>query len=172
MPTVEWKEQTYHEDWLPGETIIAAIGQGYYLATPLQQALLAMAVANGGIVYRPMLVSRVQSNAGNVIKSYAPEVLRIIYLNPEHWVTIRSGLEGVPLKGTAALNFQGYKGTLAGKTGSAETGRGTVHSWFACYAPADKPEIAMAVFVEEAGDGAEAAVPAARRILEYYFAKS
>ena len=126
-----------------------------------------MAVTNRGIIYRPMLVSQILNSAGFVLQTFQPEILRTVYLKPEHWSAIRAGMEGVPVKGTAAGIFRGYKGTLAGKTGSSETGRGTVHSWFVCYAPADIPQIAMAVFCEEAVEGAEAAVPAARKILEY-----
>jgi penicillin-binding protein 2 len=169
VPTEEWKLATYGEPWYPGETIIAAIGQGYYLATPLQQALLLMAVANGGVVYRPMLVDRILNPDGTPQTTLTPEILRNIYLRPDIWQTIRQGLEGVPVSGTAASGFQGFPKPIAGKTGSAETGRGTVHSWFACYAPAANPEIAVAALVEEAGEGAVAAVPLVRKVLEAYF---
>lgn len=170
VPTEKWKQDTYGEEWYAGETIIAAIGQGYYLATPLQQAMLLMAVANGGIVYRPMLVDKVITVNGALVEKYEPEVLRTIYLRPEIWDTIRQGLKVVTTKGTAASTFQGFTPIVAGKSGSAETGRGnTVHSWFACYAPADNPQIAVAALVEEGGEGAVAAVPMTRKILEYYF---
>lgn len=169
VPTKQWKQEKYNEEWLPGETLIAAIGQGYYNATPLQQALLLMAVANGGIMYKPMVVDRVITPEGAVVREYKPEVLRTIYLRPTVWDTVRRGLLGVTSRGTAAGAFQGLPVKVAGKTGSAETGRGTTHSWFACYAPFDNPEIAIAVFVEEGGDGSVAAAPLARKILEAYF---
>lgn len=169
VPTEAWKLATYGEQWHPGETLIAAIGQGYYLATPLQQALSLMAVANNGVVYRPMLVDKVLGPDGSVLNQLQPEVLRTIYLKPEIWSTLHHGLESVVKEGTASSAFQGFKQTLAGKTGSAETGRGTVHSWFACYAPATTPEIVVVVLVEEAGEGAVAAVPVARQVLEVYF---
>jgi len=169
VPTEEWKKATYNEVWYPGETLTAGIGQGYYLATPLQQALSLMAVANGGVVYRPMLVDKILDPSGVPTVKFNPEVLRTVYLRPEVWDTIRQGLEGAITTGTAAITFQGFGRRVAGKTGSAETGRGTVHSWFACYVPADKPEIVMAVLIEEAGEGAEAAVPLGRRVLEAYF---
>ena len=76
---------------------------------------------------------------------------------------------GVTIRGTAAAVFQGLSVTVAGKTGSAETGRGTTHSWFACYAPAEQPEIVVAVLIEEGGDGSVAAAPVVRKILEAYF---
>lgn len=169
VPTEEWKVDTYGEQWYPGETLIAAIGQGYYLATPLQQAMLLMAVANGGVVYRPILVDKVLSVDGSLLEKMEPELLRTIYLRPETWNTIRQGLVAVTTKGTGASVFQGFPYTVAGKTGSAETGRGTTHSWFACYAPADNPQIAVAVLVEDGGEGSVTAAPAARKILEAYF---
>lgn len=169
VPTKQWKQEKYDEEWLPGETLIAAIGQGYYNATPLQQALLLMAVANGGIIYKPMVVDRVITPEGAVVKEYKPEVLRTIYLRPDVWDTLRRGLLGVTSRGTASRAFQGLAEKVAGKTGSAETGRGTTHSWFACYAPFDNPEIAIAVLVEDGGEGSVAAAPLARKILEAYF---
>jgi penicillin-binding protein 2 len=169
VPTEQWKMDTYGESWYPGETLIAAIGQGYYLVTPLQQALLLMAVANEGIVYRPMLVDKVLTPDGSVIEKYQPEVLRTIYLRPEIWETIHKGLISVTSKGTAASVMQGLSPAIAGKTGSAETGRGTTHSWFACYAPADKPEIVVTALVEDGGESGVAAGPIVRKVIEYYF---
>ena len=170
VPTEEWKSKTYREPWYPGETLIAAIGQGYYNATPLQQALLMMAVANGGVIYRPRLVDKVAAPDGSLTAQYGADIERTVYLRPDVWHTIRQGLIGVTTRGTAAAVFANMNVTVAGKTGSSETGRGTTHSWFACYAPADNPEIAVAVLVEEGGDGSVAAAPVARRILEAYFA--
>lgn len=169
VPTTEWKQATYGEPWYPGETLIAAIGQGYYLATPLQQALLAMAVANGGIVYKPQLVDKVLTAEGNLAQKFAPEVLRTIYLRPEVWDTLRQGMLAVTTRGTGAAAFTGFARAVAGKSGSAETGRRATHSWFACYAPAESPEIAMAVLVEDGGEGSMAAAPVTRRVLEAYF---
>jgi penicillin-binding protein 2 len=169
VPTEEWKSNTYGEQWYPGETLIAAIGQGYYLATPLQQAMLLQAVANGGIVYRPMLVEKVLSPEGAVIETFQPEVLRTIYLKPDSWETIRKGLVEVTTSGTASVVFNGFPQKVAGKTGSAETGRKATHAWFACYAPAEAPEVIVVTFVEDGGEGSVAAAPIARKVLEAYF---
>lgn len=169
VPTENWKQITYNQPWYPGETIIAAIGQGYYLVTPLQQAMLLMAVANKGIIYRPTIVDKILTADGGVVETYQPEVIHTIYLKPDTWETIKKGLVGVTTRGTAVAVFQGITPTVAGKTGSAETGTGTVHSWFACYAPADNPEIAVAVLVEEGGEGSVSAAPITRKIIEAYF---
>lgn len=169
VPTESWKMATYGEEWYPGETLIAAIGQGYYLVTPLQQAMVLTAVANGGIVYRPMLADKVLTTDGLVQSKFEPEILRTIYLRPDTWDVIRQGLAAVTTAGTGAAVFQGFPYKVAGKTGSGESGRGTTHSWFACYAPADNPAIAVAVLVEEGGEGSVAAAPVVRKILEAYF---
>lgn len=169
VPTENWKMATYGEEWYPGETIIAAIGQGYYLVTPLQQAALLMAVANNGVMYRPMLVDKVLTVEGTISEKYQPEIMGNVYLKQEIWDTIKSGLAAVPTKGTAAAVFQGITPRVAGKTGSAETGTGTTHSWFACYAPVDNPQIVVAVMVEDGGDGSVSAAPVARKIIEAYF---
>lgn len=169
VPTEGWKRATYGEEWYPGETIIAAIGQGYYLVTPLQQAMLLMAVANNGVIYRPMLVDKVLTAEGEIFEKYNPEVSRTIYLHDETWKLIKAGLGAVTTQGTAAGVFKGFTPLVAGKTGSAETGTGTVHSWFSCYAPAENPEIVVSVLVEEGGEGSVAAAPVVRKILEDYF---
>lgn len=169
VPTASWKVSTYGEEWYPGETIIAAIGQGYYLVTPLQQAMLLMAAANNGVMYRPMLVDKVLTVEGTVLEKYEPEIMGNVYLTTEAWDTIKAGLMAVPTRGTAAAVFQGLTIPIAGKTGSAETGKGTTHSWFACYAPADNPQIIVSVMVEDGGDGSVAAAPVARKIIEAYF---
>jgi len=170
VPTEGWKMATYGQEWYPGETIIAAIGQGYYLVTPLQQAMLLMAVANDGVMYKPMLVDKILKVDGSVFEKYSPEVIGTVNLKSEIWDTIKAGLIAVPTKGTASSAFQGFSPAIAGKTGSAETGTGTTHSWFACYAPADNPQIVVAVMVEDGGDGTVSAAPVARKILEAYFA--
>ena len=169
VPTTSWKQVTYGEEWYPGETIISAIGQGYYLVTPLQQAMLLMAAANNGVMYRPMLVDRVLTADGEIIEQYSPEIAYRVYLETETWDVIKNGLAAVTTRGTAAAVFEGLSPKIAGKTGSAETGTGTVHSWFSCYAPADHPEIVVSVLVEEGGDGSVAAAPVVRKIVEAYF---
>ena len=105
-----------------------------------------------------------------MLEKYNPEVLRTIYLHEDAWRMITAGLVAVTNQGTASSVFKGFTPKIAGKTGSAETGTGTVHSWFSCYAPAEKPEIVVSVLVEEGGDGSVSAAPVVRKILEAYFA--
>ena len=114
-------------------------------------------------------MEKVLSPQGEIIEAFGPEVLRTVYLKPEDWETIRKGLLEVTANGTASVVFKSFPHTVAGKTGSAETGRKATHAWFACYAPAEAPEIALTVFVEDGGEGSVAAAPIARKILEAYF---
>jgi len=107
---------------------------------------------------------------GTPQEKITPVVARTVYLDPAYWETIRRGLAAVVTRGTAAAVFQGFRQTAAGKTGSAETGRGTTHSWFACYAPASAPEVVVAALVEDGGDGSVSAGPVVRKVLEAYFA--
>ncbi|MEG6586547.1 penicillin-binding protein 2 [Dendrosporobacter sp. 1207_IL3150] len=170
VPTQQWKTDTYGQEWYPGETLIAAIGQGYYLATPIQQAVLLMAVANGGIMYRPMIVDKILNPDSIIVLEQAqPEVVRTVYLSPEIWDTIRKGLIQVTTEGTGASVFKGMSIPVAGKSGSSETGKGTVHSWFSSYAPADKPAIVVTALVEDGGDGSVSAAPIVRKVIESYF---
>lgn len=92
--------------------------------------MLLMAVANHGVVYRPMLVDKVLATEGDVLEKYNPEVLRTIYLHEDAWRMITTGLVAVTNQSTASSVFKGFTPKIAGKTGSAETGTGTVHSWF------------------------------------------
>lgn len=169
VPTAAWKERTYNEIWYPGETLIAAIGQGYYLVTPLQQANIICAVANGGLLFRPLLVDKVLSPDGQILQDIVPEALYTVNLKPETWDAIRRGLRDVVEKGTASGAFTGFPIAVAGKTGTAETGSGPTHAWFVCYAPFENPEVAVVVFIENGGEGGAAAAPLARKILEAYF---
>lgn len=169
VPTAAWKEETYGEIWYPGETVIAAIGQGHYLVTPLQQVNMIAAVANGGILFRPMLVSKVISPRGEVLEDLQPEALYTVSLGTDTWATMRKGLRAVVEQGTAAGAFRNFPIAVAGKTGTGETGTGSTHAWFACYAPYENPEIAVVVFVENGGEGSSAAAPLARKVLEAYF---
>lgn len=169
VPTAAWKEEIYGTVWYPGETLIAAIGQGYYLVTPLQQANMLAAVANGGLLFRPMLVDKVVGPRGEVLQDLKPEALHTVNLKPETWTVIRKGLRGVIEQGTASGAFQGFSVPVAGKTGTGETGTGTTHAWFACYAPFDNPEVVVVVFIENGGEGGSAAAPIARKVLEAYF---
>jgi len=186
IPTRDWKRRQLHDAWYDGETVIAAIGQGYVLATPLQLAVMTAAVANGGTVYRPQVVSRVEDWEGNVLRERQREVLSQISLPESVLAPVRKGLEAVvnePHGTGGRCRIPGVR--VAGKTGTAQVIRmkddeekspdggkpykHRDHALFVAYAPADDPEIAVAVVVEHGEHGGSAAAPVAREILAAYF---
>ncbi|MFQ6014646.1 MAG: penicillin-binding protein 2 [Anaerolineae bacterium] len=154
-----------------GDAVNLAIGQGELKATPLQVANLLAAVGNGGTLYRPRLVSRIAAAGDQPEEIIGPEVIRVLPLSEGTLEAIRSGLEGVTstAPGTAYRTFKGFGVPVAGKTGTAQN-PGESHAWFAAYAPAHDPRIALAVVIEHGGEGSKVAAPIARQILENFFA--
>lgn len=173
IPTPAWKKDTYQMGWGTGDTVNLAIGQGYLLATPLQVARAVAAVANGGTLYRPYLVERIDGNQEISEQVTTPVAMGRLPISQENLRTIQEAMLGVttaPL-GTATHRFAGLGIQVAGKTGTAEPANDTdlPHSWFAGYYPADNPEVAMAIVVENAGEGSSVAAPMFRQILEIYY---
>ncbi len=154
-----------------------AIGQGELQATIIQMARMAAVVANGGTVYKPYLVQQVGGVDGTPVTFQAqPEVVREMDLSDEVWQIVRDGMCGVTTNedlGTAVATFSDVQGyTVCGKTGTAQSGRVEPHGWFVSYAPADNPQIAIAVMAEFSREGSEVAAPITRRILDAYFGQS
>lgn len=146
-----------------GELAQIGIGQGPLLTTPIRMAMLAASFANKGTIARPYMVSKVISPDGSVIKQYLPET----WLNPAQPAlssAIGKMMETVVREGTGtAAGIKGIR--VAGKTGTAENAHGQPHAWFIGFAPADDPEIAIAVIVENAGGGGAIAAPIARQVI-------
>jgi len=166
----EYKEKTYDEPWYLAETFDAAIGQGFQLVTPLQIAMLMSEIANGGDRYKPFLVDKILSEQGTVVKQFYPEKTGQITIKPTTLTAIRNALHDVAMSGgTASGVFQGFPIPIASKTGTVENSQGDDHGWFVAYAPFDKPEVVVAVLVEQGGYGTQSAAPIVRKILEAYF---
>jgi penicillin-binding protein 2 len=159
--------------WRPGDPINLVIGQGELLTTPLQVANMLAAVANGGTLYKPNIVSRISSLADGTEKTFPAEVRGKLPVSAGTLTSIRQALARVTTDkdGTAYAALKGSKVTVAGKTGTAEVFKtGEPHSWFAAYAPADNPQIAVVVIAEHGGEGSKTAAPIVREIVEKYFA--
>lgn len=145
------------------------IGQGETLVTPLHMAMLVSTIANDGVMMNPYFIDHVENDSGTVVKTYSPKKLDLVMTENEV-KTMKQFMRSVVTNGTAtSLNNEDF--SVAGKTGSAEFGttKGDSHSWFICFSPVEKPEIAISVIVEGAGAGSAYAVPVARKILESYY---
>ncbi|WP_305041720.1 penicillin-binding protein 2 [Geoalkalibacter sp.] len=186
IPTRAWKRQRFNAPWYDGETVIAAIGQGYVLSTPLQLAVMSASVANGGQVLRPQIVKRIEGWDGQVIHEARPEVLKTVDFGPGNLAAVQRSLEAAvnePQATGRASRLDEFK--VAGKTGTAQVvrlrdddrdraGRVTPfrhrdHALFVAYAPAEAPEIVVAVVVEHGQSGGGTAAPVARAVFEAYF---
>ncbi len=170
VPDNDWKVNTQGHPWFVGDSVNLAIGQGYILVTPLQVANFIAAVGNGGILYSPRLVTRVTGNSEEAELKLLPEEKGRLPHSPENLQKIREALHDVTQPGgTAYSAFSGSALSVAGKTGTAENSTGVPHSWFAGYVPAENPQLAIVIIVEQGGEGSETAAPIFRQIAESYF---
>ncbi len=189
IPSREWKRARYNQPWYAGETVIASIGQGFVLSTPLQLAVMTAALANGGKVLKPQLIERIEDWQGNLLLQPETEIVRQIEYSDAAWKAINRGLVAVvnEPRGTGQI-ARLEQVEVAGKTGTSQVVRrksdeeeeldegGDVpyrfrpHALFVAYAPADQPQIAVAVIVEHGQHGGSAAGPVAKSIIEQYFA--
>lgn len=175
------------ETWNPGDTLNAAIGQGYNRFTPLQMAKYVSIVANGGHKVNTTIVKTIQNPDGSEvskdeINNFVKQKLGLedeeddgITLNSDYINAVKEGMKSVTSDngGTAAVRFRNFNISVGGKTGSAEAGkdangRDIVNAWFAAFAPYEDPEIAIVIMVENGGHGNYTA-EAVRNIMAEYF---
>ncbi len=183
IPTREWKRKRFHEAWQKGETLNISIGQGFVLTTPIQMASVIATVANGGDIYRPGYVEKISGPDSSVLQKFEPVKKGHIPVSKRNLNIVKHALVGVvqDRHGTARrCRIKGIK--VAGKTGTAQVIRQARrrqsekmdwkyrdHAWFVAYAPADNPQIAVAVLIEHGGHGGSAAAPVARMVIERWF---
>ena len=164
------------------DAINLAIGQGDSLVTPLQVVDFIAAVGNGGTLYLPQVIDRIQPVSGDPIYSFSPSVRGTLPVSPENLAIVQQAMYTVVMnpRGTAyrtsafGLNtFVSNTGIpIYGKTGTAEAGYGDSHAWFAGYSDANRdnrPDIAVVVLVENGGEGSDIAAPIFRRVMEIYY---
>ena len=170
VPTQAWKETVKKELWYIGDTYHLAIGQGDFLATPLQINAYTAATANGGILYKPHLIKEIISADGQR-EAIMPEVIRRDFISKENINIVKEGMRETVVSGSAgSLNALPVK--VAGKTGTAQWNTTKEnHAWFTGFAPYDNPNFAITVLVEEGGEGSSIAVPIAREIMSYWFSR-
>ena len=186
LPSREWKRGTHNQPWFPGETLITSIGQGYMLSTPVQMADFTVTLANRGQRVQPRLLKAMHNGQGEV-QRLLPEHPEPVEADPEHWDVIHGSLvEAVHERhGTAwgSIGSTDPAYAIAGKTGTSQVfslgedeeydedelaRRLWDHALFVGYAPAEDPQVAVAVLVEHGGSGGRIAAPVAREVMDAY----
>jgi penicillin-binding protein 2 len=191
VPSRDWKKKAFKKRelqvWFPGETVIAGIGQGYMLATPLQLAHIAATVGMRGQRFQPRLVRAVRDSSTGAVAVLPPTPLPTVQVrDPALWDVVIDGMVGVMSPGGTAYRAQaGAPYQMAGKTGTAQVftvgqnekyresevaERLRDHALFIAFAPADAPKLAIAVLVENGRSGSGTAAPIARKVFDAYLA--
>ena len=190
VPSQEWKRGAFRERadqrWYDGETVIASIGQGYMLATPLQLATAAAALATRGVRYEPRLVAAIEDPLTGDRRLIPPHRLDDVRIdNAEYWDTVIGAMNAVmqDVRGTAFRTGGNAPYRMAGKSGTAQVfsvaqeeeydeeeieERLRDHALFIAFAPLENPRIAVAVIVENGSSGSRVAAPIARAIMDQY----
>lgn len=197
MPDSNWKLRTLGEEWQPGENLSNAIGQGFVLTTPLQMALAYNIIGLEGLVYEPFIVKKIIDQDSQTVKEFAPKLLRDIsqpekegapYIDKKNFKIVKEGMWRVANGERGTARWWKIPGVeMAGKTGTSQVMSLSTdqvymkcnekpifqrhHGWYIAYAPADKPEITVAVLAEHACAGSSGAAPIVRDVIKAYFEK-
>jgi penicillin-binding protein 2 len=161
--------------WTGGDTLNMSIGQGAVLVTPMQVARFMAAVANGGVLWKPRLVQRIERPDRGVVWSDPGHVNGHVELSPVVWAFLKQSLWSVVNDGGTGAGARIPGLDVAGKTGTAQmiskskAEKGQDHAWFASFAPVKDPEVVVIVLVERGGKGGQVAAPIARKILNAIF---
>ena len=178
IPDKEWKKEHFEKReqqiWLPGDTYNLSIGQGYLSITPLQVATSFVPIANGGKLLKPKIVKEIiegSKDSFSVVKEFEPEVVRENFISTENLETVREGMREAVIYGSShILNDLPVK--VASKTGTAQTPKKDYyHNWVTVFAPYEDPEIVLTVMIENVPKEQVAALPVAKEVLSWYFAK-
>jgi len=165
IPTAAWKEKVLGEPWVKGDSVNMGIGQGFVQVTPLEMANLYSSIGVGKR-HKPYIVMNIYDRDGATVYSAEAQEQGGVPISEKNLGLLRSALEAVVRRGTGiAAKVEGIP--AAGKTGTAENPK-KAHAWFMCYAPYDKPEIAISAFVAQGEHGDRVTAPMAREILTWY----
>jgi penicillin-binding protein 2 len=186
VPSSSWKKKRFGVPWYSGETLSFSVGQGYLVATPIQLVTFMSAVANGGRIYLPQVVERVENIFGKTLKEYPPVENGRAHVSEKSLRFVQDALMGAVNEPHGTGASSALKDVrVAGKTGTAQVIRMAQdfkkgdtqrmpmryrdHAWFAAFAPVEDPQIAVIVLAEHGGFGAAAAAPIAKQVFEKHF---
>ncbi len=173
IPDRVWKKKVFKESWYPGDTVNISIGQGYLLVTPIQMAGLGCIIANQGTLYQPRIVKRITSPDGDIIKEPEPVIRKKMDIPKWIWRELLSGMIRVVNEEHGTGRAAAHDSiTVAGKTGTVQVGSPPEygkHAWFLALAPADDPEVVLAILLEDAESGGKDAAPLAGEFMRRYF---
>ncbi len=173
VPTSEWKQKTWHDKWRAGDTCNLSIGQGALAVTPLQMAVVAAALANGGDVFQPRLVLEIRTRDGAAVTNFPAVLTGRLPVPANAMQVVRSGMHDVVMAPAGTGGKARVEGLdMAGKTGTAEYGtaenRGK-HGWMIAFAPYEKPRVAVAMVEDEAVSGGTTVAPRLQALLRGLF---
>ena len=186
VPNQEWKRNNFkskeNQNWYLGETVIAGIGQGYMLATPMQLAYAASIIANRGFAFKPHILKQINlKDSDEVLKTESERINHVMNIDDKYWDIVFDGMNAVvnEQRGTAYGVFP-ENSDIAGKTGTSQvfsmdkrSGDDVPeelrdHGLFIGFAPINNPEIVIAVLVENGGGGRVAAAPVAEKMFSKF----
>jgi penicillin-binding protein 2 len=177
VPNPDWKKRQLKEEWVIGDAVNMAIGQGYVDATPLQVANVYSTIANGGVLRQPLLIKSISPGDGKPTREFQAQERKRVSVSGQNLAAIREALRRVASSrtGTANYAFGGnapYRIPIAAKTGSAENqDKENDHAWFAAFGPADSPTVVVTVMVEGGQHGGTVAAPLGRQAFEIILGK-
>lgn len=176
VPTSDWKQKIWHDQWRVGDTCNFSIGQGALSVTPLQMAVMTSALANGGTVYRPRLVLGIRDWEGRALTNFPVVTRHRIGISPSAVRAVREGMHDVVMAPTGTGGRARIPGVeMAGKTGTAEYGEKEErkkHGWMIVFAPYDKPRYAVAMVVDDAVSGGLTVGPRMHSLMMGIFGKA
>jgi len=169
IPNSVWKKELFGKNWFIGDTYNTSVGQGFLRVTPLQLASATSALAADGTIYTPQLLERVEDGKGQVVYSSLPQIAYRMSISQKDMAIIKEGMRMAVTDGTVR-RLSSLPRQVAAKTGSAEAGKDRkAHGWVTLFAPYENPEIILTILVENGGGGEQAAVPVAKKFLEWYW---
>jgi len=168
-------QRLWKRNWIAIDTAYASMGQGAFTVTPMQAAVYAAALANGGVVYRPYLVESIRAQDGRVLQESAPVIRHRLPIHRENWEIVRDAMvDAVEIDEGGAKGMREAGVPVAAKTGTAEVGEGAErhkNTWVIAFTPVDQPKYALACVIERGESGGKTAVPIAAEFLRRYILK-